>query len=298
MQNKALNSPIPAKSIFIRALGGIGDQLMVTPVIEAIKREHSNIRIFVLARNLEIWAHNPHITAHFDWVRVKKINPTIFNMSFAVGHRSPYQVKIAGRHLIDDMYDASPLHVSCRLYQPKIYLTDEEKEYKRRAMENLPRPLVAIAPFGKRQSKHPNKIYPFDQWKKVVRLLMDAGVEVIQVGSKCDGPLFRGARDWRGLSIRKTAAVLNRVDAVITHIGGIMHLATACGVPCVVLYGGVEHPHVSGYLQNVNLYEQLECAPCWRTEKCHDRKCMALLTPQKVVSETMHLLTDTMVKTK
>jgi ADP-heptose:LPS heptosyltransferase len=298
MQNKALNSPIPAKSIFIRALGGIGDQLMVTPVIEAIKREYSNFRIFVLAKNPEIWANNPHITSRFNWERVKKINPNLCDISFDSRHRSPYQVKITGRHLIDDIYDALPFGVSCRRYQPKIYLTDEETIYKRRAIENLSRPVVAIAPFGKKQSKHPNKIYPSNQWKEVVRLLIDAGIEVIQVGYKDDGPLFRGARAWRGLGIRKTAAVLNRVDAVITHVGGIMHLATACGVPCVVLYGGVEHPHVSGYLQNVNLYEQLECAPCWRTEKCHDRKCMALLTPQKVVSETMHLLTDTMVKTK
>jgi ADP-heptose:LPS heptosyltransferase len=298
MENRGLNNQNPAKSIFIRAPGAIGDALMLTAVIEGIKMEYPDLRIFILAKYTEIFANNPHVTSCYDRLRVYKINRSLYDISLYVRHCRAYEEHPSNRHLIDDLYDKIPLSISSRCYRPKIYLTYMEKEYKRRKIERLGRPLVAIAPFGKSNSKHPSKIYPVNQWRKVVNLLINKGLKLIQVGLKSEGPVLHGAQDWRNLEFRKTASVLSHCDAVITHVGGVMHLATACGVPCVTLYAGVEDPKVTGYIQNLNLCVNLDCAPCWRSEMCSGRECMGILTPQKIVSETMRLLTDTIVKTE
>ena len=69
-----------------------------------------------------------------------------------------------------------------------------------------------------------------------------------------------------------------------------MHLATAVSVPCVALFAGVEDPCVSGYEENLNLFIPLECSPCWLEEPCATRQCMRLLSPEKIVQETLNLI--------
>ena len=77
------------------------------------------------------------------------------------------------------------------------------------------------------------------------------------------------------------------MDAVITHPGGIMHLATALDVPCITLFGGIEDPVVSGYEQNINVCAKLDCAPCWRKTLCDNPICLDQLSPERIVNETL-----------
>ena len=284
------------KSIFIRAQGGFGDHLMITPVIEAIKKEHTDMRIFVLAQRPEIFANNPYIAGCYDLIKVSKVNHSLYERSLGIKHRKAYEAKTNTPHLIDDIYDMLPVAISNRLYYPRIYLTEQEKLYKRHKIERLRRPLVAIAVYGKKRSKILNKVYPAKQWHEVVRLLNNRGVGIIQVGSKSEGPLLSGAGDWCNLGYRRTAAIIRQCDTVICSVGGIMHLAAACGVPCVVLYAGVEHPNATGYPQNLNFCVDLDCAPCWRGDICPTRECMDILRPERIVDETMNLINSTVLK--
>jgi ADP-heptose:LPS heptosyltransferase len=70
-----------------------------------------------------------------------------------------------------------------------------------------------------------------------------------------------------------------------------MHAAAAVNVPSVIVYGGFEAPWQSGYPMNVNLYSDVECAPCWLESICpHEKKCMEMITPEIVVEKTKSLL--------
>ena len=150
--------------------------------------------------------------------------------------------------------------------------------------------LVGVCPFGNLKTKIPNKIYPLEQWKKTALLLKQAGVNIIQIGSKEEGPLLPGALDSRDIGYRHTAVVMTHCDAVITHIGGMMHLATAVHVPGIGLFAGVEDPCVSGHEENVNLFIKLECTPCWLEKPCDDPKCKTMLSPEKIANETLNLI--------
>src|SRR6185503_14914092 len=142
-----------------------------------------------------------------------------------------------------------------------IYLSWFEWRYRKAELERLPRPRIAISPHGTTDVRLPNKIYPADQWLELGTRLVALPGSVLHVGSSRDGPLLRGALDFRDLGYRRTASILRRCDLLVTHVGGIMHLGTAVGVPTIVLYGAAEHPAISGYPWNRNLYTPIECGP-------------------------------------
>ena len=286
------SGPLVGNSLFLRVGRALGDSMLSTAVIEGIGKRYPDIRIFVLAKYRELFANNPHVVACHDVRRTREKNPSLYKRFVALGYRTYPDFRVAAnkRHIIDDMYDKIPLAISERCYRPRIYLTEQERNRYARRLERLARPLVAISPFGNQKSCLSNKIYPYKQWEEAVQRLLQAGVNIVQVGRKTEGPLLAGAHAWRDIGYRYTAAVLLHCDAVITHVGGIMHLATAVSVPCVALFAGVEDPCVSGYKENLNLFIPLECSPCWLEEPCATRQCMSLLSPEKIVQETLNLI--------
>jgi ADP-heptose:LPS heptosyltransferase len=270
----------------LRAPSGFGDHLMVSAVIEGLRAEHPELRIQVLGRHPELFLHNPHVEEALDIKRVRKENPDLIEEFIHATHRPPEAryLQVSG-HLIDDIYDVTGIPVAKRPRQPRIYLTAEELAFEQRRLEALPHPRIAIAPWGKGSVVLPNKLYPDDQWLELGHLLTSTFPSVLHLGTKKEGPLIKGALDFRDLGFRATASLLRRCDLLVTHVGGVMHLAAAVRTPAVVLYGAAEHPAISGYPWNRNLYVPIECGPCWSREPCAHHSCMRQLTPQRVIGE-------------
>ena len=125
---------------------------------------------------------------------------------------------------------------------------------------------------------------------KVTNGLIEAGTSVIQMGKKKEGLLLQGALDWRNIGYRKSGVILLHCDVLITHPSGFMHLATALGIPCLTLVGGVEDVLVGCYRNNPNLTVELDCVPCWRSEPCEKPICKDILSPEKIIEETMKVV--------
>ena len=281
-----------AKSLYIRIPAGYGDNLMATAVIAAIQRQHPTFRIFVSTKRLDIFQNNPHICALYNTRTLQKRNPSLYDRC-SVLHYPPYATigqRREKKHLIDYFYDCLPFPVEQRTYQMELFLTQQERSYRHRRLEKIKRPMVAISPYGGTTTKIQNKFYPIEKWPLIVQGLTKAGITVIQLGRKKEGPVMPPAIDFRNIGYRKSAAVLLHCDAMITHPSGFMHLATALSVPCVGLYGGVEDPAISGYSQNLNLTVSLDCAPCWLPKACEEAKCKELLPPEKVVDAVVKLI--------
>jgi ADP-heptose:LPS heptosyltransferase len=264
---------------------GFGDHLMLAAVIEGVKAEHPELRVRVAADHPEIFWHNPNVEHVIGVHRLRKRYPDEYARYREVERRPPAAryMQVSG-HLLDDMYDSVGVPLRSRPHMPRIYLTWLERRYGRTA-QRLPRPRIAVAPHGTVDVKLPNKVYPPDQWLALGQRLVAEYGSVLHVGSSAEGPLLPGAVDFRDLGYRRTASVLKRCDLLVTHVGGIMHLGTAVGVPTVVLYGAAEHPAISGYPWNRNLYTPIECGPCWLQEPCSHHSCMRRLTPDVVLEE-------------
>jgi hypothetical protein len=107
---------------------------------------------------------------------------------------------------------------------------------------------------------------------------------ILQVGSKKD-PLLNAVEDLRGkTSLRQLAGLLSVATAYIGNVGLLMHLARAVDCPSVIIYGGREHPSTTGYSANINLYEAVECAPCWLYTCPYDRECMRRIEPKHIIA--------------
>ena len=272
---------------------GFGDHLMLAAVIEGVKAEHPDLRILLAAEHPEIFRHNPHVEHVVSVHRLGKRDPEELARYHEVTRRPPAarHMQVAG-HLLDDMYDSVGVSLRKRPHEPRIYLTWLEKRHRKRALERLPTPRIAVSPQGTSDVRLPNKIYPADQWLELGKRLVELPGSVLHVGSSKDGPLLPGSLDFRDLGYRRTASVLARCDLLVTHVGGIMHLGTAVGVPTVVLYGAAEHPAISGYPWNRNLYTPIECGPCWMEEPCSHHSCMRRLTPEIVIEEVRAALSS------
>ena len=286
----------PVNTLILQARHGFGDNLMVTAVIEGLHGEYPDISVILLAKHPEIFANNPYILNCYDINLVPKRHPLrkkAIDLEYGSLEERRKRKKEKS-HYIDELYDCLPIKVVSRCYKPSLFLTEQELAYRYDNLKELARPALAIAPYGKKRSPIPSKIYPKDKWDKVVQLLIDVGINVVQVGTRSEGPLVAGAGDWLDLGYRHTAALLYHCDAVITHPGGIMHLAVACNVPCVALFGGIEDHQVSGYPQNRNVCVSLDCAPCYRRNLCRRPRCLELMTPEVIVEETLDLIKSPM----
>lgn len=279
--------------LLLRPSDGYGDHLMVSAVVEGVKAEYPDRRIYMRVRHPEIFHLNPHVESFEHHRRIRKRYPEILGRYAHLTGREPQarHLQVSG-HLIEDMYGCVGLPVAHRPRQPRIYLNEREEAYREKQLERLPRPRIAVAPHGKQNVRLPNKIYPADQWHELGRLLRPVAGSLIHLGTRKDGPLLKGALDMRDLGYRKTASVLQRCDLLVCHVGGLMHLAAAVRTRAVVLYGAAEHPAISGYEWNRNVYVPIECGPCWMEEPCSHLSCMRLLTPEYALREVEAALAE------
>jgi ADP-heptose:LPS heptosyltransferase len=168
------------------------------------------------------------------------------------------------------------------------------------------RPIIGIHASGGRESKqwHPDRV------AAVAREL--AGLQnatIVLTGSTADRPLVDDVRRHLGdvssidasgsLELPALAALLARLDVLVTGDTGPMHLASAMGTPVVALFGpsfperyGPLSPHQR--VVRVNIW----CSPCGRVrlppERCrgHVPDCMDAIQVDAVVSATLDVLNE------
>ncbi len=106
-------------------------------------------------------------------------------------------------------------------------------------LQNLPSPFVAIHP----GSGGKKKIWPVENWRQVIKLLLAEGKSVVLVGGEADRENLASLEaDFRipvieNLPLRTLGALLSRSELFLGHDSGISHLAAATGVPCLLLFG-------------------------------------------------------------
>ena len=115
--------------------------------------------------------------------------------------------------------------------------------------------------------------------------------EIVQLGTPAD-PALSGVLDMRGrTTLREAAGILAGAQLFVGMVGFLMHLATAVGTRSVVIFGGREHPDQSGYPENLNLFTELPCSPCWLWNTCpYDRECMRRITADDVIGAAKRIL--------
>lgn len=183
---------------------------------------------------------------------------------------------------------------------PRIYLSDRERAEAAglppmRANAGTGRPLVAMHPYA----THPDKAWPREHWQRLAGLAEKAGMDWVCIG-RDNAPLF--ADDDRDLTnrtdLRRTCAVLQHADVLLTADSGPMHLAAAVSTPVCALFGPTARAW-GFYPQAMHdrvLERALSCRPCslhGKSQCTRGRECLASISPEEAMTNIRTIIEET-----
>jgi len=308
-------------AVLVVRFGALGDVVLTTPLLRALRRAHPGAAITLVTR--AAWA--PLLVSHPHVARVEALQPdeplralarrlraTAWDHRLDL-HGSPrsrlLRLLVGGRWggwrkprlrralrvwtrrrlgpaltPVPELYfgAARALGIAPDGGPPEIHPGPEDDA--RAAAVAPDAAFVALAP----GAAHATKRWPPSHWERLAGLLRASGIPTVAVGAEHERGLVPTALDACGIGLGPTAALLARAAVVVAHDSGLMHLATAVGTPVVALFG----PTVPdlGYgpyrADAVVLERALPCRPCSVYGGAHcplgHHRCMIDLMPDTV----------------
>jgi len=265
----------------ILSQGGIGDALLLTPSLRAIKKRYPLSRTHIFCTtpaHLQIFKNNPFIDKlEFGSVWRHPIQTIRTMQGWATyDYRSDYGIWLPS--LTSDKHAAKIiaewLGVSLSTESVELFLNAQDEA--RGAKLLMPyKNCVVIHP---KAAFSANKDWIWERWPELVE--RNPQYTFIQIGSSGED-YVKGCVDHRGISIRDTAAVIKAANALVAVDSLFAHVAAAVGTRAVVLFGATT-PVIWGHPGNVNLYAGVRCSPCMdilRFEACpYGKECMVELS--------------------
>lgn len=181
---------------------------------------------------------------------------------------------------------------------PKLYLNRLERAL---AQELLPekRAIYIAMHLG---AGFPSKCLPVSTFADVAKELWTRwGASLIVLGGPEDRPIvdsFLGNLPFQPLdlagklTLKETAAVLERCRLFVGNDSGPMHMAAAVGTPVVAFFGPSEPRNYRPYGVDYRIVEvDLDCRPCDHVHCVHDvNYCMTSISPERIIVACNELL--------
>ena len=265
----------------LNAFPGIGDVLFLSSLVESIKIKYPKIKINVLTEHCDLLKNNDSIYS---------INQKTTFFTFRHWYLEIRQNKNPKKHILTESLEK--LGLSSQIQNPSYFVTVEERKNAVQILRTYnDKPLLAINTV----TKEPTKNWLPQHWNKLIVKLAE-NFTLIQLGDENEIILDNTVRLAGQLNLRESISVLEKCSLFIGGVSFLMHAAASVGVKSVIIYGGRETPSNSGYSQNINLFERMECGPCWIHEEdgefcSNELDCMKNIKPDLVYLEIMKLLT-------
>ncbi len=234
---EASGAPVPSvlRTLVIRP-GAIGDAIVSLPAVELLAPAEiwcpeQNVPLFehlAPARSLYAQGLDQFVLPEATLEKLRRFDRII---SWYGGQREEFRRQVAG--LPFEFHRAIPPE-GCALHAVDYYL--EQIGAPPGAVPRLPFPAppagyAVIHPF----SGSPRKNWPLDRYRKTA-----AVIQRRMPVYWCAGPEEELKGAVRCPDLRELARWLARANVYIGNDSGISHLAAACGVPVVVLFGSTD----------------------------------------------------------
>jgi len=325
----------PYQKILIVRLSSLGDILLTTPLIRSLKKVHPTIEIHFLLREeyQDVLLHNPHISKlitikpedsysktkdilskyKYDFVIDLQNNLRSRVLTHGLHCRKVKFKKLSWQKFLLVKFKVNML--SNALLIPKRYasviegleLDDEGLELytQEKQSESLigATNLIGFCP----GSRHFTKMWPKEYFIELGKILIDNGFNIVLFGGKDDqnlcGEIKSNLSKCFNLSndnlILQTAADMKLCKAIICNDSGLMHTASAVGIPLVAIFGSTvkEFGFFPYRCKNLVLENKsLSCRPCSHIGKSHCPKkhfnCMREIKPQFVFNSLQNFLKE------
>ena len=269
---------VGAQSYVLDASWGLGDRLLLTSVAATIKRHCPDTRIW-----LRSWLDGLPLPSC-----VEQGTPPPDAVQIALGYGMPADLRRSSTF---------PGSLRSRMLE----------DFNRKAGKEIPIPrqmpplrtglpirtqrdagTVALMAHG--TGANPAKEWGRDKFCQLASILTGMGWRVMQVGSEDDAGI-PGTVDNRSSSLVQAAETMSTVEIFVGQVGFLMHLASATQTPAVIVYGGREHPDISGADGHLKVVPP--AAPCMGQWGCWldnhvtcpvGHACMSVISPEFVAN--------------
>jgi len=275
------------KHIRLVSWGGIGDALLTTPALAAIKLTwpDSHLTVFCPPNHRDVYLNNPHIDS------LKTPGPVARAvLNFAKTSDTNYfeywpSVIYPHKHATELI--AERLGVMLARRELAVYLTDKEEQEAAAILRSYVRPITIHTT----SNSCSNQRWPIEYWEQLVAEMPDC--TFVQLGLEHEPPV-KGAVDQRGkTSLRISMALIKRSLVFVGVVSSLAHASNAVRTPAV-LFCGPSSASNWGHSNAVHLDKRLPCAPCvelLRDWECpYDRACMKNISVQEAKEAIRHQL--------
>lgn len=288
-------------SILIIRPGGIGDAVLLIPVIQAIKEKHPAAMITILAecRNSAVFALSADVdqVLRYDrplelltavrgtydvvidteqWHRLSAVVARLARAPLLIGYATNERSRLLNCRILysHDDYEsesffnlAAPLGVLCR-HVPERFLeipATAEANASKLVSDLDGTNFVVMFPGA---SIHERK-WGADRFRQVAELLTAFGITVVVVGGNEDHEQGEAIVAGGGLnlagrtSLVETAAIIDKSVLLVSGDSGVLHIAVGLGKPTVSLFGpGRARKWAPRGEHHIVINKELPCSPC------------------------------------
>ncbi len=328
----------PGRILVVRA-GALGDTLMATPAVRALRNRHPRAELDFLCSEaaFPLLELNPAITRLFvlhrrnvpfrlspeKWRLARALRARAYDRAVLLESAPAYRellerAGIGGISSIVDVFDPSQHSIVNNLRaagfsgeEPppmEIHTAPRDEMRSDEMLRGLPRPIIGFhAGFGPPRAKEDQgerlRGWGADNFARLAALLKDAGIvltgsggdlrEAERISARMDRPPLVLAGRTR---VGELAAVIQRLDLLISVDSGPAHMAAALGTPLVVLWGPgiLEQTRPVGDPARICIVRhRVFCAPCYGTpmmKQCRRNICMEAISPERVAAAAQELL--------
>ncbi len=311
-------------------LGGIGNMVLLTPALKALARAHPGARIDAVVASVAAWSvveRAPFAGRAFRYrsgrdlprlVRwLRRPRPDL--LFVATGHnpaKARWIARLAGaratagegpgfthpvapdfriHEVPANLRIVAPFAPAREVPDPEVWTTEDDRAQAETVLFRHwgPGPRVALqAGCGAGLAF---KRWPGERFRALAGRLAARGCSVAwlagpgeqdQVAALAEGPVIPP------VPIRVAAALLARLDLLVTNDSGPMHLAAAVGTPTVALFGPTHEARFGPWGDGHRVLSRtLGCRPCYPPRRsCADRRCLTALSVEEVEAAALDLL--------
>jgi ADP-heptose:LPS heptosyltransferase len=288
------------KILITRAMGGIGDLLMMTPGFHQLKLKYPDkeIHLAIPKRYFPVFENNPDVKlidieddslshyAYQKWINFSECPAA------RVESRTAPKVKKSRIDLFAKGLGLSKFSLSKMDTKPRLHFTEDETEFANLfwdSMDLKDKTVIGI-------QIHSDESYrDYPHMEKLVKEISTSHKVIVFDGQKIKGYDFENVIKIDSVLLRQAFSIANKCDVIIGPDSSFIHFAAAFDKPTIALFGPIDGSvRTMNYLNCVfiDVRDELGCLPCWRNESMpckltgmRNSICMESIKISKVVDE-------------
>ncbi|RMF58203.1 MAG: hypothetical protein D6748_09430 [Calditrichaeota bacterium] len=260
--------------LITRAMGGIGDLLMMTPGIHTLKKKypHKEIHLAIPKRYFPVFENNP------DVVLLDIENDVInypgyrkwFNFTDCpaarVETRTAPRVRKTRIEIFAEALGIGKWRLKRNGLLPRYFLTPVEKDFQQQFFHShhlSDKKVIGV------QLKADETYRDYPHMEALVKLLSTKYTVLVFDAQPIEGFDFPNVIKIDSYSLREAFAIAAGCDAIIAPDSAFVHFSAAMNIPCIALFGPIDGKVRTKFYPLCTFLDarkRLGCISCWRNE--------------------------------